>query len=72
MLEQTQGIHSRDKFRLNRFILSHSGGKTPKFYYFLDFGICGVTNWQRTKEAEHGCTRTNVPLCNSIKTVIIV
>ena len=36
VLEQTDGRLARAKFRLDRFILSPSGGKTPKFCRFLD------------------------------------
>jgi len=38
-LEQTHGICLRVKFRVHQFILSSSGGKTPKFRSFLDFDI---------------------------------
>jgi len=43
VLEQTHGIRSPAKFRLDRFILSSSGGEKPpvfvNFCDFLDFGI---------------------------------
>jgi len=37
--QQTHGLRLSAKFRLDRFILSPSSGKTPKFCRFLDFGI---------------------------------
>jgi len=39
VLEQTDGLCLRAKFRLDRFLLSPSGGENPKFYHFIDFGI---------------------------------
>jgi len=38
-LEQTHGVLSSAKCRLDRFILSPCGGETPNFCRFLDFGI---------------------------------
>jgi len=35
----TNGIRLRAKFRLDRFILSPSGGENPQFLPFLDFSI---------------------------------
>jgi len=37
VLEHTQGLHLRAKFRLDRFIPSPSGSEKPKFCHF--FGI---------------------------------
>jgi len=38
-LEQIHSVRLRAKFRLNRFILSSSGGEKPEFVRFFDFGI---------------------------------
>ena len=68
-LEQTHGIRLRAKFRLDRFILSPSGGKNPKFCRFLDFVFCGVASWQQHEKVEHECTIMRLPLSNGIKIV---
>ena len=60
------------KFRLDRFILSPSGGGNPNFCHFWTSAFSGVANWQQSDKVEHGCTTTNLPLSNGIKIVYVL
>ena len=71
VLEQTRGVRLHAKFRLERFILSPSGGeKIPNVFYTSAF--CGVAIWRRSEKVEHGCPTTNFPLSNGIKIVSVL
>ena len=76
VLQQTHGIRLRAKFRLDRFILSPSGGENPQLWpYFAIFwtsAFSGVANWQQSDKVEHGCKTTNLPLSNGIKIVSVL
>ena len=72
VLEQTDGLCLRAKFRLDRFLLSPSGGENPKFYHFIDLAFCGVASWWQSEKVEHRCTTTNLPLSNGIKIVSVL
>jgi len=71
-LEQIHVIRLRAKFRLHRFILSRSGGKTPKVCHFWTSAFCGVASWQQSEKVEHRCTTTSLPLSNRIKIVSVL
>jgi len=59
--------------RLDRFILSPSGGEKPQFLrVFWTSAFSGVANWQQSDKVEHGCTTTHLPLSNGIKIVSVV
>ena len=64
------------KFRLDRFILSPSGGEKPQFLpifaIFWTSAFSVVANWQQSDKVEHGCTTTNLPLPNGIKIVSVL
>ena len=60
VLQQTRGLRLRAKFRLDRFILSPSGGKN-NFAIFSTLAFSGVANWQHSEKVEHWCTTTNLP-----------
>ena len=73
VLEQTQGLRLRAKFRLDRFILSPSGGeKPPIFAIFSTSAFSVVANWQQSDKVEHRYTTTNLPLPNGIKIVSVL
>ena len=73
LLQQTNGLRLLAKFRLDRFILSSSGGeKPPIFAIFWTLAFSGVTNWQQSDKVEHVCTTTNLPLSNGIKIVSVL
>jgi len=60
VLEHTYGIRSPVKFRLDRFILSSSGGENPPiFVVFWTSAFSVVANWQQSDKVEHGCTLHN-------------
>jgi len=46
--------------------------KTPIFAVFWTSSFCVVANWQQSEKVEHGCTTTNLPLSNGIKTVSVL
>ena len=59
--------------RLDRFILSPSGGEKPQFLrVFWTSAFSGVANWQQSDKVEDGCTTTNLPLSNGIKIVSVL
>jgi len=61
------------KFRLNRFILSSSGGEKLQFLlFFWTSAFSDVANWHQSQKVEHGCTTTNRPLTNGIKIVSVL
>ena len=61
------------KFRLDRFILSLSGGeKPPIFAIFWTSAFSVVANWQQSDKIEHGCTTTNISLSNGVKIVFVL
>jgi len=60
-LEQTHSLRLRAKFRLNRFILSPSGGENPQFLPF--FGL-----WHLVVSPIGG----NLPLSNGIRIVCVL
>ena len=73
VLQQTHALRLRAKFRLDRFILSLSGGKKIRiFAIFSTSAFCGVANWQQSEEVEHGRTTTNLPLSNGIRIVSVL
>ena len=50
-------LRLRATFRLDRFILSPSGGEKPLiFAVFCTSAFSGVANWQQSEKVEHGCT----------------
>jgi len=60
------------KFRLDRFILSSSVGKTPQFLpFFWTSALNFVASWQPSDKVKHVCTTTNLPLSNGIKIVSV-
>ena len=71
-LWHTCGVRLRAKFRLNRFILSPSGGKNPQFCHFWTSAFSGVAKWQQSEKVEHGCRTTNLALSNGIKIVSVL
>jgi len=71
VLQQTRGLRLRAKFRLDRFILSPSGGKN-NFAIFSTLAFSGVANWQHSEKVEHGYATTNLPLSNGIKVVSVL
>jgi len=67
-VKQTHGIRLFAKFRLDRFILSTSGGKRSQFLpFFRTSAFTDVAIWQQSEKIEHRCTTTNLPLSNGIK-----
>jgi len=61
------------KFRLDRFILSPSGGEKLQFLpFFWTSAFSGVTSWQQSEKVEHECTTPNIPLSNGIKIVSVL
>jgi len=72
VLQQTYGIRLPPKFRLDRFILSSCGCKKNNFAVFSTSAFSGVANWQQSEIVEHGCTPTNLPLCDGIKIVSVL
>jgi len=53
VLKQTQGIHLRVKIRLNRFILSSSGGEKPQFLpFFWTLAFSDVDSWRQSEKVE--------------------
>ena len=73
VLEQTHGMHSRVKFRLDWFIVSSSGGENPQFLpFFWTSAFSVVASSQQSENVEHGSTTTNIPLCSDIKTVSVL
>ena len=66
------GIRLRAKFRLDRFILSPSGGEKVKNLPFWSLAFCTVINWKQSDKVEHGCTTANRPLANGIKIVSVL
>jgi len=46
--------------------------KNPTFCHFWTSAFCGVTSWRQSEQVEHGCTTTNIPLSDGIKTVSIL
>jgi len=72
-LEQTHLVRLHGKFRLDRFILSPSGGeKTQNFAVFLASAFYGVATWQQSEKVEFGCTTANLPVSNDIKIVSVL
>ena len=67
MADARRTLHA--KFRLNRFILSPSGGEKSQILSFSDFGIA---IWQQSVKVGHGCTTTNLPLSNGVKIVSVL
>jgi len=45
--------------------------KTPIFAVFWTSAFSVVVSWQQSDKVEHGCTTTNLPLSNGIKTVSV-
>ena len=43
------------------------GAKNPNF---CRMAFSGVANWQQSEKVEHGCTSTNLPLSNGIKSFL--
>jgi len=72
MLEKTYDLHLCSKFRLEMFILSHSGGEKPKSCRFWNSAFCDVANRLCAEKVEHRCTNTNLPLSNGVKIVSIL
>jgi len=64
-VERTHGVLA--KFRLDRFLLSPSGGEKPQFLPF--FGLRHLVVSPIGENVEHGCTTTNLSLSNGIKSV---
>ena len=46
--------------------------KTQNFAILWTSTFCGVTNWQQSEKVEHGCTTTNLPLSNGMRTVFCI
>jgi len=46
--------------------------KNHNFCCFWTSAFCDVAIWQQSEKVEHGCTTTNLPLSNSIKTVSVL
>ena len=73
VLEQTHGLHLPAKFRLDRFILSPSGGEKPQFLPFFGLQHSGVSPiGSSLRKLKHRCTTTNLPLSNGIKIVSVL
>ena len=63
-------VYLRNKFRLDRFILSSCGGENPEFLpFFWTSAFSDVANWHQSQKVEHGCTTTNLHLSNGMKIV---
>jgi len=60
------------KFRLNRFILSPSGGEKRQFLPYFRPAFSRVASWQQSQKVEHGCTTTSLPLSNGVKIVCVL
>jgi len=72
-VQQIHGIRFHAKFRLDRFILSPSGGEKKHFFaVFTTSAFSVVANRQQSEKVEHGCTTTNFPLSNVIKIVFVL
>jgi len=77
VLQQTDSIRLPAKFRLDRFILSSSGGENPQFLLFfglrhLVMSLVVIASWHQSQKVEHGCTTTNLPLSNGIKIISVL
>jgi len=64
-------------FRLDRFILSFSGGEkkiiSANFCcFFWISAFSDVAIWHQSQTVEHWCTTTNLPLSNGIKNVSVL
>jgi len=46
--------------------------KTPNFAVFWTSAFSGVANWKQSDKVEHGCTTTNLTLCNGIEIVSVL
>jgi len=78
VLQHTRGLRLCAKFRLDRFILSPSGGKKPNFCHILPyFGLRHLvvspigSSLRKLNSGAH-CTTTNLPLSNGIKIVSVL
>jgi len=59
------------KFRLDRFILSPSGGhKTPIFAIFWTSAFSNVYSWRQPEKVENGCINTNLPYPTASKSFL--
>ena len=73
VLEQNHCVRLHAKFRLDRFILSLSGGEKKQISpFFWTLAFCDVAGWQQSEKVEHRCTTTNLPLSNGIKIVSVL
>ena len=71
--DESQILCAIAKFRLDRFILSPSGGKkNPIFAVFWTSAFSDVANWHQSQKLEHAYTTTNLPLSNGIKIVSVL
>jgi len=57
--------------RLDRFVLSPSGGETI-FAIFWTSALSDVDSWRQSEKVEHGCTTTNLPLSNGVKIISVL
>ena len=46
--------------------------KTPSFCRFWTSPFSNVDSWRQSEKVEHGCTTTNLPLSNGIKTISVL
>jgi len=52
VLEHTRGIRLRAKFRLDRFIMSPSGGEKSQFLPFWNLEFSDVASWRQSEKFE--------------------
>jgi len=46
--------------------------KKTIFAVFWTSAFSVVANWQQSEKVEHGCTITNLPLCNGVKIIFVL